>query len=78
MSARTFADATTVDPVAVPDSIDSPQAKLVYLYLRTTAGATVEELDDSLDLKRLALFPVLDTLESRDLIDRDGERYVAS
>ena len=62
----------------VPDSIDSPQAKLVYLYLDATPGATVDELHERLDLPRLSLFPVLDTLQTCDLVTRDGETYVAS
>jgi predicted transcriptional regulator len=62
----------------VPDSIDSPQAKLVLLYLNVTAGATVDELHERLDLPRLSLFPVLDTLQSHELVSRKGETYVAS
>ena len=64
--------------LAVPDSIESPQAKLVYLYLDATPGATVDELHERLGLQRLSLFPVLETLQRHDLITRDGETYVAS
>lgn len=63
---------------AVPDSLESSQAKLVYLYLSATPGATVDELHERLDLDRLSLFPVLETLRSHDLVVRDGETYVAS
>jgi predicted transcriptional regulator len=65
-------------PLAVPESIESSQAKLVYLYLNATSGATVDELHDRLDLDRLSLFPVLETLRSHGLVVRDGETYVAS
>lgn len=61
----------------MPGEISSPSAKLVYLYLQTENGATVEELGDGLEMKKLSLFSVLKTLRQRDLVDRDGERYVA-
>jgi DNA-binding MarR family transcriptional regulator len=77
MNAQSLA-APTERSLAVPDAVDSPQAKLVYLYLSVSPGATVDELHASLDLRRISLLPVLDTLVERGLVDRDGERYVPS
>ncbi|MFC6725678.1 TrmB family transcriptional regulator [Halobium palmae] len=61
----------------MPGELSSPSAKLVYLYLQTQSGATVEELGDGLEMKKLSLFSVLKTLRQRDLVERDGEHYVA-
>lgn len=66
------ADAT---PERLPTTLDSSNSKLVYLYLRTADTATVDDLQSALDMKQLALFPVLQTLESEDLITRNGETY---
>ncbi|MFC4359320.1 TrmB family transcriptional regulator [Halobium salinum] len=62
----------------MPGDIDSSSAKLVYLYLSTQGDATVEELGDGLEMQKLSLFSVLKTLRKRDLVERDGERYVAN
>lgn len=59
----------------MPGELSSPSAKLVYLYLTTQGSATVEEIGDGLEMKKLSLFSVLKTLRQRDLVERDGERY---
>jgi predicted transcriptional regulator len=60
---------------SLPDDLDSPQAKLVYLFLTTAGSATVDELSDELDLKCITLFSVLGTLEDRQLVARDGDEF---
>jgi predicted transcriptional regulator len=62
----------------VPDSLEASESKLVYLFLRTTGGATVEDLHETLDIRKISLYPVLDTLADRDLITREGDAYVAA
>lgn len=62
--------------LALPDEIDSTGSKLVYLYLNAATEATIDELQSSLRMKQLALFPYLETLTSEGLVERDGERYV--
>ncbi|ADJ14680.1 TrmB family transcriptional regulator [Halalkalicoccus jeotgali] len=71
MSATTL----THDRTELPTEIESTGSKLVYLYLHTAGEATIEELQSSLGMKQLALFPVLDTLSSEGFVDRDGETY---
>ena len=67
-------DATrTLDQL--PAELDSSNSKLVYLYLSTAGKATVGDLQSTLGMKQLALFPILQTLEGKDLIERDGETY---
>lgn len=60
---------------AIPEAIQSPSAKLVYLYLATARRATADELADRLNMKKLTLFSVLGTLEGRDLVESDGGAY---
>lgn len=70
MSARTYpAPRTDTTPPAVSDAISTAEAELVYLYLRTTDAPTVDELHHRLGMGKLSLFPVLDTLRERGLID---------
>jgi len=79
MSATKFdtadTDRTGID---VPDAITAAESKLVYLFLATTDGATVEELHDALDIGKISLFPVLRTLTDRDVVVREGSTYVAT
>jgi predicted transcriptional regulator len=60
---------------SVPDDIESPAAKLVYLYLTMTGEATLSDLQNGLDLKRLTLYTILKTLRERGLVQEDGDAY---
>jgi sugar-specific transcriptional regulator TrmB len=60
----------------LPTGVESPRGKLVYLSLTSRESATVEELHAALDVPRITLYSVLKTLQSRGLVDRDGDRYV--
>ena len=62
-------------PPSLPRELQSPRAKLVYLYLTTNGDATVSEMGESLDMKKLSLYSILKTLRSEDLVDCDGDRY---
>lgn len=55
----------------------SPTGKLVYLFLSGREGASVEEMKRALGVPQLRLYPTLETLERRDLVDRAGEEFVA-
>lgn len=63
---------------SMPDDLSSSEAKLVYLYLTVSGGCTAERLHRDLGLGRLSLFPTLDVLAERDLVDRHGDRYHVS
>jgi DNA-binding IclR family transcriptional regulator len=57
---------------ALPTELESPRAKLVYLYLRT-ATASLDDLQSDLGLKKITLYSILRTLRERDLVEkRDG------
>jgi len=64
--------------IAVPETLQSAESKLVYVFLAASDGATVEELHEALHLRKITLFPVLSTLTERDVVGREGARYVPS
>jgi predicted transcriptional regulator len=68
-------DRTAID---VPDALCSAESKLVYVFLAASDGATVAELHEALGLRKISLFPVLNTLAEYDVVARDGTRYVAA
>lgn len=72
--------ATTLEgrDLTVPDTIDSPRAKLVYLYLETATEATVADIQTALDMKRISLYSVLDTLVDRELVEQQDGRYAVA
>jgi len=65
-------------PTALPDALTSPRGKLVYLFLETAGGATIEELKRGLDVPKLTLLGVLRALEERGVVAREGRRYVTA
>lgn len=68
---------TAVHPVdSELTELRSSQAKLVYLALVVGSGSTVGELRASLRLPTLALYPTLELLIERDLVEREGEAYL--
>jgi len=60
---------------ALPPELQSPRAKLVYLYLTTNGSATVSDMCDSLGMKKMSLYSILKTLRKQDMIARDGDAY---
>jgi DNA-binding MarR family transcriptional regulator len=68
---------TTSTPT-VPSELTSAQSKLVYLYLDCGGSATVDDIADSLGLKKITLYPVLESLESRGFVAIEGNRYATS
>jgi len=59
----------------LPRELESPRAKLVYLFLSARGGATIESLADGLHLEKITLFSILDTLSKRDLVRKDADTY---
>lgn len=72
----TATETTTITPI--PATLDSPNSKLVYLYLATVDEATIGDLQSALEMQQLTLFPTLDTLEGEGLIERDGETFTVA
>lgn len=62
----------------VPSHLESAQAKLVYIYLEATGGATVDDLRETLRMKKLSILSILNTLSSTGVVEQDGNRYVTT
>ena len=56
----------------IPSEVESPSAKLVYLYLSAVGGATVTEAKRELAMKQITLLSVINTLTEKGLIERNG------
>ena len=63
---------------AVPTEVTSPQAKLVYLYLDATGGASVSDLNQTLAMNKLSVLSVLESLSSRDLVVKSDSEYTTA
>ncbi|MFB6195328.1 MAG: MarR family transcriptional regulator [Haloplanus sp.] len=62
----------------IPEQLSTAESKLVYLFVAASDGATVDDLQTSLNVRKITLFPVLDTLAERGLIDRVDDEYVTA
>ncbi len=60
--------------VPIPDEIESPRAKLVYLYVTTRDGSTVERLREDLGMRTGTALSMLRTLQERGYLERRGDR----
>jgi hypothetical protein len=63
------------EPPSIPAELESPRAKLVYLYLSTQGGASITDLQEGLKMRKLSLYSILGTLCERGLVAQDAERY---
>ncbi|WP_440769740.1 MarR family transcriptional regulator [Natronorubrum sp. DTA28] len=61
--------------VPVPDDLESPRAKLVYLYVAATDGATTERLCDDLDVKKGTVLSITGTLRERGYLERTDSGF---
>jgi predicted transcriptional regulator len=66
------------DRLDVPDQLVAADTKLVYLFVTAAGGATVDELTARLAMKKIDLYPVLETLSERGLLVRDDDEYVVT
>ena len=79
MHATTHSPTPPKPRLAVPSELSSSEAKLVYLYLESCDGATLDELQDALCLSKLSILGVMNTLSGAGYVDRhDGEYVPAS
>ncbi|WP_323675290.1 TrmB family transcriptional regulator [Halorubellus sp. PRR65] len=70
--------AAIAKPETLPETIASPRAKLVYLYLDVTEAATVEDLQECLDMKKIDLLSVLNSLTSAGHVASDDGTYAVT
>lgn len=69
--------AGTESRFSVPNSL-SPRESLVCLYLARVPGARLVDIKNDLRLDMLTLYPVLESLTERGIVERRGELYVYS
>ncbi|MDG5820040.1 MarR family transcriptional regulator [Natronococcus sp. A-GB7] len=67
---------TTTQLEPLPTEIESPQAKLVYLYLEASGGATASDLNEVLAMKKIGVLSVLNCLTEEGLVEKNGADYV--
>lgn len=60
----------------LPADLESPRAKLVYLYLEVADGGTLRDIHETLNVPKLTLLSVLDALDGRGLVEQRGDAYV--
>ncbi len=60
-------------PDPLPESLSTPLGKLVYLYVRERGRASVYDLRDALGVPQLSLYPTLEGLADRGLVERRGD-----
>ncbi|APX95441.1 MarR family transcriptional regulator [Natronorubrum daqingense] len=61
--------------VAVPDDLESPRAKLIYLYIGAVGGTTTEALCADLELKKGTALSIIGTLRNRGHLERTESGY---
>ncbi|WP_248518341.1 MarR family transcriptional regulator [Salinarchaeum laminariae] len=62
--------------ISIPGTLDTAQSKLCYLTIDVAGAASVDELDDALDLGKLTLLDVLATLDDEGVVQRTADgRY---
>lgn len=67
--------ATTTPDVSLPTDLDSARAKLVYLYLVATDGATADDLCDDLAVTKGTVLSITGALRERGYLERRDGRY---
>jgi len=60
---------------SVPGELDSDGGKLVYMYLEVHRNADISQISEDLALGITTLCPLLETLEARGYITREGDEF---
>lgn len=75
MGSSMVSTTTTGLDVSLPTELDSARAKLVYLYLAASDGATAEDLCTDLAVTKGAVLSITGTLRERGYLERTDGRY---
>lgn len=62
--------------VSVPTDLETPRAKLVYLYVAACEGATIDDLCESLELSKGTALTIANTLRDRGHLERNGDLLI--
>lgn len=63
------------EDVSIPDDLESPRAKLLYLYLVVRDGATADDACDALGIDKGSMLAVTSTLRERGHVERRDGRF---
>lgn len=63
---------------SLPKGLQSSHTKLVYLYLHAATEAGLDDIEESLGMGSLTLFPILRVLIDHGLVERIDGRYVTT
>ena len=61
--------------VSIPTDLESAKAKLIYLYVAASGGATADQLRDDLDVKKGTALSITGTLRERGYLERRNGRF---
>lgn len=61
----------------LPTELESPRAKLVYLYL-LTGDASIDDLQADLGVEKITLYSILRTLRERDLVEKQDGAFAVN
>ena len=65
----------SVMDVSVPSDLESPRAKLIYVYLTLRTAATADEITAALEIDKGTVLTLTTTLCERGHITRNDNRY---
>ena len=68
-------DADSQPNVSLPADLESPRAKLVYLYLAAYGTARADRLCGDLEMKKGTVLSIARTLRDRGYLERTDGRY---
>ncbi|WP_255169587.1 MarR family transcriptional regulator [Natrononativus amylolyticus] len=68
-------EARSTPDVSIPADLESPQAKLIYLYLAVRERATADELCATLDVDKGSVLSITGTLRERGHVERVNGAY---
>ena len=71
-------NAQTIKNISVPDGINSSTAKLIYVYIKSVASTTLEQLSSSLNMKKITVYPIISTLIKKGFITQSNNIYKVS
>ncbi|WP_049926015.1 helix-turn-helix domain-containing protein [Halopiger goleimassiliensis] len=69
-------DAETEPNVTLPEDLESPRAKLVYLYLAAYGTARVDRLCGDLGMKKGTVLSISRSLRDRGHLEREDGKFV--
>lgn len=70
--------AQVAKPETLPEDLESPRSKLVYMYLDVAGTATIDDLQASLDMRKIDLFSVLNSLTGDDHVELEDGTYTVT